>query len=68
MIGKKFIYKELKERLNMNMIFKLFCVEDYKTYNCYAVRNDSKGYPHFLIYANNQWIWRSAKHFKPIEE
>ena len=33
----------------------------------YSVRNDSKGYPHFLIYLNGQWIWKSAKYFVPKE-
>lgn len=31
----------------------------------YDIRNDSCGYPMFLIYQDNQWIWKSAKHFKP---
>ena len=31
----------------------------------YNIRNDSCGYPMFLIYQNNQWVWKSAKHFKP---
>ncbi len=47
--------------------FKIFNSDNFKTYTCYAVRDDSNGYPHFLIYDNNQWIWISAKHFKPVE-
>ena len=31
----------------------------------YAIRNDKNGYPHFLIYEDNQWKWKSAKHFTP---
>lgn len=27
----------------------------------------SKGYAHFLIYENGQWIYRSAKHFRPLK-
>lgn len=27
----------------------------------------SKGYPHFLIYDDGKWIYKSAKHFKPCE-
>ena len=33
----------------------------------YSVRNDNKGYSQFLIYQNNQWLWVSAKNFKPHE-
>ena len=29
----------------------------------YAVRDDKNGYPHFLIYKDGQWIYKSAKHF-----
>lgn len=32
----------------------------------YDIRNDNHGYPTFLIYWNNQWLWRSAKFFKPV--
>lgn len=32
----------------------------------YDVRYDSSGYPHFLIYQNEQWLQVSAKHFRPI--
>lgn len=39
-----------------------------KSYKIWSIRNDKKGFPHFLIYDNNQWKWQSAKHFKPIEE
>ena len=34
----------------------------------YDVRNDNVGFPHFLIYTDGQWVWRSAKHFKPEPE
>lgn len=36
-----------------------------KSYKIWAIRNDSTGFPHFLIYDKNQWKWQSAKHFKP---
>jgi hypothetical protein len=26
------------------------------------------GYPYFLIYKDNQWITRSAKHFRPLND
>lgn len=29
----------------------------------YVVQNDNHGYPLFLIRNNNQWVWRSAKHY-----
>ena len=35
--------------------------------NIYKVRNDKCGYPMFLIFYNNQWFWKSAKHFKPYK-
>ena len=31
----------------------------------YDIRNDQNGYPSFLIYDKGQWLWQSAKHFKP---
>lgn len=34
----------------------------------YDISYDSKGYPLFLIYIDGQWIRKSAKYFKPIEE
>ena len=37
-----------------------------KIIEIYGVEQDSCGYPKFLIYQNNQWIWRSAKHYTPI--
>ena len=34
-------------------------------YAVYSVDTDTNGYPRFLIYHNNQWLWKSAKHFSP---
>lgn len=34
----------------------------------YAVLDDANGYPKFLIRRDNQWIWRSAKHYSPVDE
>lgn len=39
--------------------------ETGRTFEVYKVRDDAKGYPHFLIYENNQWVYRSAKYFEP---
>lgn len=46
----------------------LFVVIDLKTdlsYTVYDVRVDKNGYPHFLIYKKDEWLWISAKHFRP---
>lgn len=37
-------------------------------YTVYNVRDDKRGYPHFLLYIGRQWRYISAKHFIPIEE
>lgn len=37
-----------------------------KTVIAYSVRTDNNGYPHFLIYYDNRWLWISAKYFEPI--
>lgn len=34
-------------------------------YEVFDVAYDKKGYPHFLIYKDGQWIRMSAKHFRP---
>lgn len=33
----------------------------------YGIEDDSNGYPKFLIREREQWIWKSAKYFIPIE-
>lgn len=38
-----------------------------KIFEVYEIKNDSCGYPTFLIYKDNQWKWMPAKHFKPSE-
>lgn len=37
-------------------------------YMVYSIRNDKTGFPHFLIYTENQWKYVSAKHYIPVEE
>lgn len=32
----------------------------------YDIRPDKNGYPHFLIYYDNQWMYVSAKNFSPV--
>ena len=39
-----------------------------KMYEVYDITYDKAGYPHFLIYKDNQWVRMSAKHFRPIGE
>lgn len=34
----------------------------------YGIKSDKCGYPEFLVRKDNQWLWRSAKHFIPEEE
>jgi len=34
----------------------------------YGVLDDDHGYPKFLIRKNNQWLYKSAKHFVTYEE
>lgn len=35
-------------------------------YAVYDVKCDKNGYPLFLIYKDNQWIYKSAKNFVPV--
>ena len=39
-----------------------------KMYEVYDILYDKAGYPHFLIYKDNQWARMSAKHFRPLED
>ena len=39
-----------------------------KRYVVHNVKDDGNGYPMFLIYDNGQWLYKSAKYFKPIGE
>lgn len=38
------------------------------SYEVFYIRINKNGYPIFLIYERNQWIWVKAKYFKPVEE
>jgi hypothetical protein len=49
-------------------MFKVKFKENEKEYKVFNVKNDTKGYPHFLIYEDRQWLWKSAKHFTPVTE
>lgn len=50
-----------------NKLFKVKLKENGDLLDVYAIRDDKKGYPHFLIYINRQWIYKSAKYFEPIK-
>ena len=49
--------------VNMTLINK----DNNKEYEIYDITYDKSGYPHFLIYKDEQWTRMSAKHFRPIE-
>ena len=40
--------------------------DNNETYEVYDISYDKAGYPHFLVYKNNQWVRMSAKHFRPL--
>lgn len=46
-------------------MFNVYKKETDEFVNVYDIRTDRAGFPMFLIYENNQWKYRSAKHFKP---
>ena len=41
--------------------------DDSLDYDVYDISYDKAGYPHFLVFKDNQWMRISAKHFRPIE-
>lgn len=36
-----------------------------KRYEVFDITYDKAGYPHFLVYKDEQWVRLSAKHFRP---
>lgn len=48
-----------------NCLFAVFDKKNQTFVKVYDVRNDSNGFPNFLIYKNGQWKYMSAKHFAP---
>lgn len=50
------------------MPFKVIDVDTDDEVLIFDIRNDSNGYPQFLIYINGEWKYRSAKYYIPIEE
>lgn len=47
----------------------VYCKETDEKVTVYDITYDKSGYPHFLIFKDNQWLIVSAKHFhtgKPL--
>lgn len=42
--------------------------ENCKIIEVYDITYDNSGYPHFLIFEDNQWKRVSAKHFEPYRK
>ena len=49
-------------------MFDLYDKLTGERFTIFGVVDDDNGYPKFLIRMNNQWIYRSAKHFVTYEE
>ena len=50
-------------------MFKVIHKETEKTVDVYDIIYEPiSGYPQFLIYEDNQWLRKSAKHFRPYED
>lgn len=49
-------------------MFIVFDKETHLDVAVYNVRDDITGYPQFLVRDDNQWIYRSAKHYITSEE
>lgn len=45
-------------------MFTVYEKSSDKAVKVYNVRHDKSGYPHFLIYEDGQWKYRSAKHYR----
>ena len=49
-------------------MFEVIHRESNNKYVVYDIQYDGAGYPHFLIYKNDQWLRVSAKHFLPVTD
>ena len=49
-------------------MFKVIHKESNIKYQVYDVQYDASGYPHFIIYKDNQWLRVNAKHFYPAKK
>lgn len=50
------------------MMFTVYEKSSDKAVKVYNVRHDKSGYPHFLIYEDGQWKYKSAKHYRDTSE
>lgn len=50
----------------MSATFIVISKSNGEQYEVYDVSYDKKGYPHFLIYRDGEWIRKSAKYFRPL--
>ena len=49
-------------------MFKVKHKETNEVFDVYDIRYDAiSGYPQFLIYEDNQWLMKSAKHYKTFK-
>lgn len=48
-------------------MFKVIHKESKNQHVVYDIQYDASGYPHFIIYKDNQWLRVNAKHFKPVK-
>lgn len=48
-------------------MFNVIHKESKNIYTVYDVLYDASGYPHFIIYKDDQWLRISAKRFKPVD-
>ena len=51
----------------MDCLFRVLRKLDNIPVDVYDIRDDKNGYPHFLIYEDNEWKYVKAKHFVPID-
>lgn len=49
-------------------MFKLLYKPTSDIITIYNVKINKRGYTTFLVHLNNQWLYRSAKHFEPLEK
>lgn len=47
-------------------MFSVIHKETKEIYDVYHISYDKTGFPHFLIFKDNQWMRMSAKHFAPV--
>ncbi len=52
----------------MNCLFQVVEKKTGLVVSVYHVRDDKKGFAHFLVNKDNQWKYMSAKHFAPLLE